>query len=296
MVALRGVDKLAPGYPLAPGGVDVVNPEAVIVALIVEGELVRAPAVVGGDGAHQLLGLVDVAEAGQVRPCRVDGGGEDDYILPGQEGAPVLRFAAGDGIVGSQDRRDGMVDLRGQAQHDVVDQRGGIPVLRLLVGAGVEQAEAGLVEAGDGHYLHRPGAGGDLLHLRGGVDAEIVQVPGGLLDDLEGPGVVVVHGPEQQHHGVAILAQRPEEPGQGVVHVVQGRVGPHAGPVEQVPGYDGQVRPLLPGRLDDVVHAGQGIQAAQVLPVPGGTGQVPQVDVSGVQNSNHFPCPPLPRS
>ena len=61
---------------------------------------------------------------------------------------------------------------------------------------------------------------------------EVLFVLGDFPYSLEGAGVVVVLGAEQQDDVLAAAAQRPDEFGDGVVHVVEGGVGPDAGAVE----------------------------------------------------------------
>ena len=97
----------------------------------------------------------------------------------------------------------------------------------------------------------------------------------------------MVHRPEQQHHRAAALADRPDELLQGVVDVIQGGVRPHAGPIEQVARDDRHVRLREKCLVVDFLHAPQGVQAAQVLSVLSGPGQIAQVNVAGVQNFQH---------
>ena len=138
--------------------------------LIVESELVHASAVVGRCGRAEALGLVDVAEAGQVHARRVDGGREDHHVLSGKERAAIVSLAPAYRVVGREDGGEAPVQLRNQPQDDVVDKGGGVPVLRLLVGAGAEEAQPRLVEAGDGHDLDRPLRCHQAFHPRLGVN------------------------------------------------------------------------------------------------------------------------------
>lgn len=52
--------------------------------------------------------------------------------------------------MGRENGGEAPIQLRSQSQDDVVDKGGGVAVLRLLVGAGAEEAQPRLVEAGDG--------------------------------------------------------------------------------------------------------------------------------------------------
>ena len=282
VLPLRRPSELAGDLP-----VDSVNVKAVLRPLVVEGELIDGTAIEGRCLAHKPLRLVDVPKTGEVHTHGVDGSRKHYDVLACQEGGAVVRLASADRVVSHQDGRLRLVQLRGQAQHDVVDKRRSVPVLRLLVHPGAEQAEAGLVEAGNRYDLDRSAAGGDLLHLRLRVDMQVLEVLGGSLDELEGPGVVVVHGAKQQHHGVAALAQRDDELLQGVVDVLQGGVRPDAGPVEQVSRDDGHIGFLQEGPVVDLPHTPDGVFPTKVLAVLGGTGQVPEVNVSGMQNLNH---------
>ena len=282
VLPLRRHSELAGDLP-----VDSVKVKAVLRPLVVEGELIDGTAIEGRCLAHKSLRLMDVPKTGEVHAHGVDGSRKHYDVLACQEGGAVVRLASADRVVSHQDGRLRLVQLRGQAQHDVVDKRRSVPVLRLLVHPGAEQAEAGLVEAGDRYDLDRSVAGGDLLNLRLRVDMQVLEVLGGSLDELEGPGVVVVHGAKQQHHGVAALAQRDDELLQGVVDVLQGGVRPDAGPVEQVSRDDGHIGFLQEGPVVDLPHTPDGVFPTKVLAVLGGTGQVPEVNVSGMQNLNH---------
>ena len=277
-----------------PALVYLVNVEAVLRALIVEGELVRAPAVIGRRVAGEALGLVDMPETAQGHARGVDGGRKDHHVLTGQEGAAVVRLAPADRVVGRQDGGDTPVKLRTQAQNDVVDKGGRVPVLGFLVRPRAEEAQPGFVEAGHGHDLDRAAAGGDRFHLWLGVDVQVLEVCRRLADDLEGAGVIMVHRPEQQHHRAAALADRPDELLQGVVDVIQGGVRPYAGPIEQVARDDRHVRLREKCLVIDGLHTPQGVQAAQILAVLGGPGQIAQVNVAGVQYLNHGLSPPHP--
>jgi hypothetical protein len=117
---------------------------------------------------------------------------------------------------------------------------------------------------------------------------EVGEAFGGLPDDLKGPGVVVVHGAKQKNYLVAVLTQRADKPIQSVIDILQGRVGPHAGTVEEIARDDGEMRALLPRLPNDVVHAPERVLAAEVVTVSGGARQIAQVDVAGMQNSNHL--------
>ena len=124
--------------------------KAVLDAFVIEVELIGAAAVIGRSIARKFLRAVDMPEAGEVYAGAVDGRRQDDNVLPGEEGAAVVGFAAGDGVVGHEDARDALVELCGQSEEDVIDERGGVAVLGLLVRSGAEQPQAAFVEAGEG--------------------------------------------------------------------------------------------------------------------------------------------------
>ena len=260
------------------------EPEAVLDTFVVEVELIGAAAVIGRGIAREFLRAVDMPETGEVYAGAVDGRREYDNVLPREEGAAVVGLAAGDGVMGHEDARDALVELRRKPEQNVVDERGSVAVLGLLVRSGAEQPQAAFVEAGEGQNLNRPGAGGEFLDARRGVDVEVLFVLGDFPHSLEGAGIVVVLGAEQQDDVLAAAAQRSDEFCDGVVHVVEGGVGPDAGAVEQVSGDDGDVRRLRRGPLRDVLHAGDGVLSAGVFTVPNRPRKVSEVDVGGVQN------------
>ncbi len=132
---------------------------------------------------------MDMPETAQGHARGVDGGRKDHHVLTGQEGAAVVRLAPADRVVGRQDGGDTPVKLRTQAQNDVVDKGGRVPVLGFLVRPRAEEAQPGFVEAGHGHDLDRAAAGGDRFHLWLGVDVQVLEVCRRLADDLEGAGV-----------------------------------------------------------------------------------------------------------
>ena len=85
---------------------------------------------------------------------------------------------------------------------------------------------------------------------------------------------------EQQYHMAGTLAQRAQQTLHSIPHIVQRRIGPHAGAVEQVARNDRQVWPFLTGRLHDLVHAAQRVLTAQVDTVLLRPGQAAQMDVA----------------
>jgi len=117
-------------------------------ALIVEGELIRAAAVIRRSVAGKLLRVVDVPETCEVYAGAVDGGRKDDYILPGEEGVAVVGLRSGYGVVGDEDGRSSFAELRGEAEKYVVDERGRVAVLRLFICSRYEKPEAAFVKAG----------------------------------------------------------------------------------------------------------------------------------------------------
>ena len=289
--ALRQADEAGRDGVAAHHRLQGVEPKTMLRALVVEIQLVHAAAVIGRSFAGKTLGLVDVSETGKVNACCVDRGGQNHHVLSRQEGAAVVRFAAAHGVVGGHDSRDAVIELRCKAQNRVVYEGCRVAVLLLLVHARVEQAQAGFIEARNSHDLHRAFLGVQLLDRGRGVDVQIAQVLGRLLNELEGTGVVVVHGAEQQHHLVAAPAQRNDELLQGVVYVVQSGVSPDAGAVEQIASDDRNLRLDALRILHDRFHAADRVQAAEVFAVFCGTCQVAQVDVTGMQYP-HF-LPPL---
>ena len=126
-----------------------VDIEAVAGCLVVEGKLVDAPAIIGGRVASDLLRAVDVAQTGQINPCRVDGGGQHHNILPRKECAAVVCLGPGHGIVGSQDGGDALVASARKAHDRVIDKRRRVEVFGLLIHAGAERAQTTLVKAGN---------------------------------------------------------------------------------------------------------------------------------------------------
>ena len=251
-----------------------VNPEAMLDPFIIEGQLIGTAAVVSGGVAQQLLGVVDVTEAAEGNIGTVDGVGGNHHILPGKETLPGFGGTARYGVMGCENAGKIGVKLGRKAQNQLIDQCCGILVFGFLIGSGEESPQPPPVEAGDCKDLDATSRGGNRVHGGLGVNVEVFQIPGGFLDNIESTGVVVVLGTEQQDNGVAVLAQGPQESADCIVYIVKGRICPDTGTVEKVTGDHGNVGGYDLGFLDNVAHAAEGVQPAEVLAVFRGAGQV----------------------
>ena len=87
----------------------------------------------------------------------------DAIVNKARTEGPTVTIIAGDLFNRSRVWADTALD-------DVIDKGGGVAVLRLLVGAGAEEAQPRLVEAGDGHDLDRPLRCHQVLHPRLGIN------------------------------------------------------------------------------------------------------------------------------
>ena len=131
-LVLPGGELVERGIDLA-AAVDVVNPVAALLSLVVEIELGDGPAVERVLAPLELLRAVDMPEAHEVEVCRRQRVRVDNRLeLAEKSRLPALHVAARDGVVRYQHRRGACLALCLEADNHVRDSLGEYLVFLLL--------------------------------------------------------------------------------------------------------------------------------------------------------------------
>ena len=263
-----------------------VNIVTALLPLVIEIELGDSPAVKRVLAAVELLGAVDVPEANEVEFRRRQGGRVDHRLkLAKKCRLPALHIAACDGEVRHQYRRDTGNTFRLEAHNHVLDSLGEYLVLLLLGEAGVLGPVVAPVEAGDAGDLHFLPAFEEVgTPLWPVYDVYHIVAPKRAFQRGELLRTVVVGGAAHDDH-FADTRKLPQEAHRRLL-LLEAPVAPYPRLMEDVSGDNRNVRLLLPRPGHQRVEAAADVEEANVFAVLLRAGEIPDMQVACVQNSD----------